>query len=71
MPGFLEFLIGFLTLGLPLWFAFLDQRAFPGMRWVAEGRGTPVWGNSVVVVGVVLAVLIALAAPISGFHPSH
>ena len=71
MTLFLEILIGGLTLGLPLWFAFLDQGVFPKLKWVGEGDPPPLWGRSVVFVGVMLAVLIALAAPIAGFHPTH
>jgi hypothetical protein len=89
MSVLLEIVVGALTLGLPLWFAYLDRKAFPRLKWVKEGtgkgkgkgkgrekekgkeRGTPRWGHAVVFVGVALAVLIALAAPISGFHPGE
>ena len=67
----LEILLGTLTVGLPVWFAFLDRKAAPRLKWSPEGKGIPTWGHMVVVVGVVLAVLVALAAPIAGFHPSH
>jgi len=67
----LEFLVVGLTLGLPLWFAFLDRRALPRLRWIGDGDSPPLWGRLVVVIGMGLAVLIALAAPISGFHPTH
>jgi len=64
-------LIGALALGLPLWFAYLDRGAFPQLLWVRPGDPTPGWGRAVVFVGVALAVLAALAAPIAGFHPEH
>ncbi len=67
----LEFLVGGLTLGLPVWFAFLDRGVFPRLKWIGEGDSPPLWGRTVVVVGVGLAVLIALAAPLSGFDPAH
>jgi hypothetical protein len=67
----LKILVGALTLGLPLLFAFLDTRAFPNLRWIGEGHPSPAWGRSVVLVGIVLAVLIALAEPMAGFHPEH
>jgi hypothetical protein len=67
----LELLVGGLTLGLPLWFAFLDRGVFPRLKWVEEGEGPPAWGRMVVWVGAGLAVLIALSSPISGFHPTH
>ena len=71
MADALEILIGSLTLGLPLWFAALDRRAAPHLTWKEAGKGIPAWGHMIVVVGVVLAVLIAFAVPISDFHPSH
>ena len=71
MTALLNFLVGGLTLGLPLWFAFLDRRAFPRLRWMDEGEPTPTWGHWVVLVGVVLAVLVAFAAPLSEFHATH
>ena len=73
MSLFLEIIVGTLTLGLPLWFAYLDQGVFPVLKWnrVGKERRTPRWGHAVVFVGVVLAVLIALAAPISTFQPLH
>jgi hypothetical protein len=71
MTTLLSALIGGLTLGLPLWFAFLDRQAFPRLRWMDEGEPTPTWGHWVVVVGVFLAVLVALAAPLSEFQPPH
>jgi hypothetical protein len=67
----LEFLVGGLTLGLPAWFAYLDRGSFPRLKWIGEGDPPPPWGRMVVVVGVGLAVLIALAAPLSGFDPVH
>ena len=71
MDNLLEILVGAFTLGLPLWFASLDQKFLPGLRWIDEGDPLPLWGRMVVVVGLGLAVLIALAAPFAGFHPSH
>ena len=71
MAQLLEIVVGGLTLGLPLWFAYLDRGVFPKLKWVWEGKGTPAWGHAVVFVGVGLAVLIALAAPVAGFHPEH
>jgi hypothetical protein len=67
----LGILVGGLTVGLPLWFAFLDQKALPQLRWIEEGDPPPLWGRMVVVVGVGLAILVALAEPFSGFHPPH
>jgi hypothetical protein len=64
-------LVGGLTVGLPIWFAFLDRKVFPRLRWIEEGAAPPLWGRLVVVVGVGLAVMVALAAPLSGFHPTH
>lgn len=61
MTVLLETLVGSLTLGLPLWFAYLDQKALPRLTWVGEGDPPPRWGRLVVLVGVALAVLIALA----------
>ncbi len=49
MATTLEILIGSLTLGFPLWFAFLDRRVFPRMKWMAKGKGIPAWGYTVVV----------------------
>lgn len=69
MNTILEFVVGGLTLGLPGWFAYLDRRVFPRLRWVREDGSTPTWGHFVVAVGVGLAVLIALAAPLTGFQP--
>jgi hypothetical protein len=63
--------VGLFTLGLPILFAVLDRMNFPGLKWVQEGDPTPIWGHLVVVVGVALAVLVALAAPISGFQSAH
>ena len=71
MTATVEVIVGALTLGLPLWFAFLDRRAFPDLRWIGEGDGPPAWGRMVVWIGAALAVLIALAAPIAEFHPTH
>ena len=71
MDNLLEILLGTFTLGLPLWFAFLDQKVLPKLRWVDEGAPPPVWGRMVVVVGIGLVVLVALAAPFSDFHPTH
>ena len=67
----LKFLVGGLTLGLPFWFAFLDRGVFPRLKWVGEGDPPPIWGNWVVVVGILLVVLVALSSPVSGFDPSH
>jgi hypothetical protein len=67
----LEIIVGALTLGLPLWFAFLDRRAFPRLKWIEGGEGPPTWGRLVVWVGALLAILIAIAAPVVGFHPTH
>lgn len=67
----LKILLGTFTLGLPVWFAVLDRKAAPRLKWSREGGGIPTWGHMVVVVGVVLAVLVALAEPMAGFHPSH
>ena len=67
----LRILIGGLTLGLPIWFAFLDREASPRLKWIGEGDPTPLWGKMVVFVGVFLVVLVALAAPVSGFDPTH
>jgi len=67
----LDFLVGGLTLGLPLWFAFLDQRVFPRLKWTGEGDPVPPWGHLVVVVGVLLVIFVALSAPVSGFEPNH
>jgi hypothetical protein len=66
-----EILVGGLTLAIPFWFAFLDRLKFPELRWTGNTGRTPFWGHLVLVVGVGLAVLIALAAPLSGFHPTH
>ena len=71
MPAILELFVGGLTVGLPIWFAFLDRKAFPALKWVGEGNPAPLWGRMVVVVGVALTVLIALAAPFSGFETTH
>jgi hypothetical protein len=71
MSPLLEVIVGALTLGLPLLFALLDTRAFPNLRWIGAGDPPPAWGRSVVLVGIAVAVLIALAAPIAGFHPEH
>ncbi|MGD2120411.1 MAG: hypothetical protein PVJ76_01645 [Gemmatimonadota bacterium] len=71
MDSAIEILVGGLTLGLPLWFAFLDQQALPRLRWIEEGEAPPLWGRMVVLIGVALAALIAFGAPISGFHPTH
>jgi len=67
----LEFLVGGLTLGLPIWFAYLDQRVFPQLKWMREGEPTPKWGHLVVAVGVLLVILVALSSPTMGFDPSH
>ena len=67
----LHLLVGTFTLGLPAWFAYLDRESFPRMRWMDEGEPTPTWGHWVVVLGALLAVLVAVAAPISEFHSSH
>lgn len=67
----LEILVGVFTLGLPVWFAFLDRHTFPGLRWVQGDEPPPLWGRMVVVVGVALGVLIALAAPFAGFETAH
>ena len=64
-------LVGAFSLGLPIWFAFLDQKALPGLLWMGEGEPTPLWGHLVVVVGLLLAVLVAVAAPFSGFEATH
>lgn len=71
MSDLLQVLVGLLTLGLPLWFAYLDRRAFPRLRWIGEGESIPLWGRLVVVVGVGLAILVAVSAPISGVQPTH
>ena len=71
MSLLLEIVVGTLTLGLPLWFLLLDQGVFPKLKWVEDGEPPPFWGSMVVVVGVALAILIALASPFTGFHPSH
>ncbi len=67
----LEILVGGLTLGLPIWFAFLDREASPRLKWIGEGDPTPLWGKMVVFVGVLLVVLLALSVPASGFDPTH
>ena len=69
MTLILEIIVGALTLGLPLWFAYLDRGVFPRLKWVKKGEGPPRWGRMVVLVGIGLVVLIALAAPIASFHP--
>ena len=71
MESFVGILVGSLTLGLPVWFFFLDQRFFPRLKWVGEGHPPPLWGKMVVVVGITIGILVALAAPFSGFHPTH
>ena len=71
MTSSLEILVGILVLGLPLWFASLDRAAFPNLRWIEGSDPPPLWGKMVVVVGVALAVLIALAAPFAGFEATH
>ena len=71
MASLLQVLLGALTLGLPLWFHLQDRRVFPRLRWIREGEGPPAWGRAVVFVGVAVVILIALAAPIAGFHPEH
>jgi len=71
LSTFVGLALGAFTLGLPMFFGLLDQRDFPRMRWIEDDEPTPWWGHMVVVVGVILAVLVALAAPISGFHPTH
>ena len=67
----MDLVLGVATFGLPLWFALLDRGAFPRLRWIREGEATPIWGHMVVVVGITLAVMVALAAPFSQFHPTH
>ena len=71
LTSLLEIVVGGLTLGLPAFFAYLDGRAFPRLRWISEGEGPPTWGRLVVWIGAGLAILIALASPIAGFHPTH
>lgn len=71
MTGILTLVVGIFTLGLPVWFAFLDRRAGLKLKWVASGEAPPLWGRLVVLVGIGLALLIAVAAPISGFDASH
>ncbi len=67
----LDFLVGGMTLGLPVFFLYLDWGASPRLKWIGEGDPAPLWGRMVVLVGVGLAVLIALAAPVAGFIPTH
>ena len=67
----LTVLIGVFTLSLPAWFAYLDRKAFPRLRWVEEGEGPPLWGKLVVVVGVGLVILIAYVAPWADFESLH
>lgn len=71
MLRLLEILVGTLTLGLPVWFAYLDRGAFPKLLWIQDGDPPPIWGRLVVLVGVGLGVLIALAAPFSEIDSSH
>jgi hypothetical protein len=71
MEKVLEILVGGFTLGLPIWFVFLDRRVRPRVKRVGEGDSPPLWGRMVIVVGAGLAVLIALAAPLSDFNPGH
>jgi len=68
IPGIV---LGVFTLGLPLWFFLQDRKVFPRLKWGEEGGTTPFWGHLVVVVGLALAVLVALSAPLSAFHSSH
>ncbi len=67
----LNIIVVVLTLGLPFWFAYLDRGVFPRLKWVRPSDSPPAWGQAVVFVGIGLAILIALAAPIAGFHSSH
>lgn len=71
MAAFLNVLLGALTLGLPLWFSYLDTGVFPSLKWVRPGEAPPLWGRMVVFIGVGLAILVAIAAPIAGFHAEH
>jgi len=64
-------MVGAFTLGLPMLFFFLDQRSRPNLLWIREGEPPPLWGHMIVVVGVALAVLVALASPIAGFSATH
>ena len=70
-PIILRILVGGLTLGLPVWFAFLDREALPRLKWIEDGAPTPLWGKMVVFVGVFLVVLLALSVPASDFDPTH
>ncbi len=54
------------VLALPLWFAYLDRRVFPRLRWVDREGRTPPWGHAIVVLGLLLVLLLALRAPAPG-----
>ncbi|MBT8398039.1 MAG: hypothetical protein HKO65_04430 [Gemmatimonadetes bacterium] len=71
MDRILEVMVGAFTLGLPALFFLLDQHARPNLRWIKADQSPPFWGQMVVVVGIGLAVLVALAAPFAGFVPTH
>lgn len=71
MVVILKLLVGASTLGLPIWFAILDRKAFPRLKWIGEGEPIPRWGHTIVIVGILLAVLIAVVSPISGPDPGH
>ena len=71
MDRILEILVGVFTLGLPVLFVLLDQKARPNLLWIGTGDPPPLWGHSIVVIGVALAILVALAEPMTGVDPHH